>query len=788
MTLLYLVIAWVAGLFLEPQHGTTWYWLVLALGAVGIALWQRGDRFRRLAPLCLMMFSLGAARYAWAARPLGTGDIGSYADTGFVSFTGVIVRDPDVRDQHVNLTVAAESLSLNHANYPVKGVVLVQAPRYGEYSYGDRIRARGFLLTPPEFDDFSYRDYLARRGIHALMANAQVDHLASNQGTPWMAALFRAKDRALRVINQLLPSPEAPLLSGILLGVESEIPASVRDDFNITGTAHIIAISGANIIIVIQVLLTLLTPLMGKRYARLLTIGGVAGYAALVGGDAAVVRAAIMGRLTLMALQSGRRAHGLTSFAFSIWLMTLWNPYTLWDIGFQLSVAATLGLIVLNKPLSTFVERALEQWFDHAQARAVVRHLNEPLIISFSAQIATTPLVLVYFGRLSLIALVANALIVPVQPLIMILGWLAALMGIIWQPLGEVFAWIAWLPLTYTLQIVESLADVKWAALDLRLESSYAWLIYSLLFGIALLLIQHRDDRAALLRRVSQRFATLVLLGGAAITAALLWLVALSQPDGRLHVWFLDVGHGHAVLIQTPRGAQILVDGGPNPTMLRQAIGDALPFWDHDLDVLIVSQLDSGTINALPALLDRYTTRLVLTNGQSTESDSYQALLKGWQQQKTQVIPVFAGYGLQTGDGVTLSILHPQVLPAHEADAQETSLVIRLQYGDASFLLVNDLTPESVEEMRAAGWYVGSTVMELASHGSARANSPDFIAQVNPQLAVVGIGAGQRSPLPAPEVETQIRALTGHPIYRTDHDGTIEITTDGSTLWLEKEN
>lgn len=200
--------------------------------------------------------------------------------------------------------------------------------------------------------------------------------------------------------------------------------------------------------------------------------------------------------------------------------------------------------------------------------------------------------------------------------------------------------------------------------------------------------------------------------------------------------------------------------------------------------MLIVSQPDSSTTNALPALLDRYDVSLVLTNGQADDNDAYLALQRIWQTRHIQVIPVSAGYNLQTGDGVTLEILHPQTPPATDDDLKDSALVVRVLYGDTSFLLTNDLTPEAEELLTAAGWYIGSTVLELPSHGSAKANSPQFIAQANPQIAVVGIGAGNRSTLPAPEVDEQVRALTGHPIYRTDRHGTVEITTDGSTLQL----
>lgn len=781
MTLLYLVAAWVAGIFAAPSDGVR-VWLTVAGLSFFLAYLNKQNRRWRLALVCAALFMLGAARHAWAVRPLPDNHIAHDVDSGYVTLTGIITRDVDTRDQHVNLTLQVESIRRDHEETPAQGLVLLQADRYGEYAYGDQMSASGTLLTPPEFDDFSYRDYLARRGIHAYMPNAQVTILSHDHGRPWYRVTYSLRTHARRVIQRLLPSPQAPLLSGILLGIETDIPDDIREAFNRTGTSHIIAISGANIVIVLRVLIGLLTPSLGQRRAGWTALIGVTAYTLFVGADPAVVRAAIMGGLAILAAQWGRRAHGLTSLAFAIWLMTAWNPLTLWDISFQLSVAATAGLILLGDTLTRWFEKLLRRGFAETTAQQITRWLAEPLVIGIAAQITTTPLILVYFGRLSVIALLANILIVPVQAYIMILGWLAMLAGLIWTPLGEPLAWVVWLPLTYTLGIVRALARFDWASMTVPLSSAQAWIAYSVLLGVAVLSLQYRDDRAALFNRIRQHVSLYAVAIAGIIITGLVWITALSQPDGKLHIWFLDVGQGHAVLLQTPDGAQVLIDGGPNPTRLRRAVGDELPFWDREIDLLIVSQPKSSAINALPALLERYDVNTVLTNGQTTEGDAFNALTRAWK--SSAVMPVQAGYEIKTGDGVTLKVLHPQGVPGEAVEPEEAGLVIRVSYGDTSFLLMPDLTPEAEQVIRDAGWYLGSTVLELASRGSDQANGEDFLNEVNPQVAVVGVEAGNRSKLPAPAVLERIDAAHVQHFYRTDHHGTVEMVTDGHTLWV----
>ena len=230
------------------------------------------------------------------------------------------------------------------------------------------------------------------------------------------------------------------------------------------------------------------------------------------------------------------------------------------------------------------------------------------------------------------------------------------------------------------------------------------------------------------------------------------------------------------------------MDGGPNPTQLRRAIGDALPFWDRDLDVLIVTQPRNDAIEALPALLDRYTIRLAITNGQPDDSANYITLLRALDEHNTTIMHATAGYRIETGDQVTLEFLHPPATPTASTSADEAAIVLRVSYRDASFLLTPMLDERVGESILNAGWYVGSTVLELPSYGSAKANPPAFLAAVNPQVGIVGVGAGNRSGLPDSITIERLQKLTGQPVFRTDQHGTVEIVTDGHTLWIYTES
>ncbi len=229
------------------------------------------------------------------------------------------------------------------------------------YAYGDIVQVTGRLVEPPIFPDFSYRDYLARHGIHSQLHGVQVTDLQSAVGgMAWKRALYAVRLRGLQVIEQGLPEPYAALAAGILLGIDDGIPDDLYARFNATGTSHVLVISGANVALIAALLLAVTRRLAGK-WAALWALSGIVLYALLVGGEAAVLRAAVMGGLVVVAVGVGRRSTALISLAAACGVMLMANPLTLFDVGFQLSAMATLGLILFSTPILETLSRRWPQ-------------------------------------------------------------------------------------------------------------------------------------------------------------------------------------------------------------------------------------------------------------------------------------------------------------------------------------------------------------------------------------------------------------------------------------------
>jgi competence protein ComEC len=793
MTLVYLAAAWLAGIALAKAAGLPWQMLpVLGLAAFLGLLWWK-DRRVRLGAWCTLALILGTSRLLIATPRFDESSLATYNDIGWVTLEGVVAREPDERDTHVYLHVRAERLTLPDGTaLDVEGLALVRTNRYPPHRYGDRVTVEGLLETPPVFETFSYRDYLARQGIYSQITRAQVTLLAENQANPLRHYLLRFKRSAQSVIARILPEPQAALLTGILLGVDTGIPRDLMDDFSATGTTHIIAISGFNFAIIASIFAGLAQRVFAKRWAVWVAIAGVVIYAILVGASAAVVRAAIMGVLYLLARHLGRETFAPVSLAATAFIMTLWDPDVLWDVGFQLSFAATIGLVIYTEPLERLCERVLISVTSAERAQQTVRSISDTLLATMAAQVTTLPIILYYFGRLSIVTLVSNVLVLPVQSYLMIAGGLATLLGLMVRPLGQAMGWVAWVFLTYTIKVVRLTADVSFASVEVGMEGWMVWGYYALLGGLTWWLALPEEKKLGFVAPLTDktRFPgsreTKLLLGAATVLLVLAFSAWQSLPDGRLHVVFLDVGQGDAIFIQTPSGRQVLIDGGPSETVLLSQLGRQMPFWDRSLDVVLLTHPDADHITGLVEVLERYEVHMVIHCEVEAANDVYEHWLHLVEAEGAKVYQGETRLRLALDEGLDMVVLHPgaEWVGGVEENYNNDSIVTRLTYGPVSVLLPGDIEAEVERQLVARGALLRSTVLKAAHHGSCTSTTPAFLEAVDPQMVVISVGTDNTFGHPCDEV---LERLDGLPVYRTDEQGAVEVISDGAQMRVEVE-
>lgn len=430
-------------------------YLLMALAAIILA----GAAHKRLVGIQLagwlgLAFSLGILRYY---QTLESNQYRVFFDQN-IKWEGYVVEDPDVRMDRQLVTIRPK-----HFNQRL----LVTTTKNQDFFYGDWVTLEGKLKAPTAFENFDYPAFLERYGVYAVMSYPKILVLKNGQGNPVKLFLLKLKHSFSRRLQKFLPQPQSSLALGILIGAKRGLPADVAENFNITGTSHIVAISGFNIAVIVAGL-NWLAWLIGRRANLWLSALLVAGFVFIAGAGASVVRAAVMGGLLLLTFNLGRLYSVVPALCLAGTIMLYINPKILYfDVGFQLSFAATLGL-VLFMPL----------WDKLTQTWPKLGGLKNIFFATVSAIAATLPLVLWYFGRLSLVALLANLLILPVVPLAMLFGFLTIVPAV-----APGFAFLANLLLSYVLWVVSKLAHWPLASVIVEINAWTFMLMVALLIA-----------------------------------------------------------------------------------------------------------------------------------------------------------------------------------------------------------------------------------------------------------------------------------------------------------------
>ena len=801
------LIGLVLGLIASDAHAP---WSAVGVGVVACTgaafalLLRSGGAAVASAALALGLV-VGAWRGAAVALPSGPGSITSLVEDGEVELAGTILDDP--RPGAATQQVVLEELlaRVNGRSQALRGRLLATVPRALPLAVGARVVLVGVVEAPAAFDGFDYPAYLARQGIGGLVRtrDARVLDVPAGAGPAQVAAASRRW--LLDGLHEMVPEPEAALGAGILLGVRSSIAPEIADDFAIAGLTHVVAISGWNIAIVAAIVGTLMRPLEQRRGGHWLAPAAaaitIAGYVVLTGASPSVIRAALMAAAMMVARFGGSRAHAASALGLAALVMLVVAPSVLWDVGFQLSALATVGLILFAGSIEARLA-GLPAW------------LREPIALTLAAQLTTLPVVVGSFGRVSLVAPIANVAVVPLVPLVMLLCAIAAPLGAIASVLQigmltDAIRWAAggsaWMLLHSMIAAGHVAASVPMAALPV---AAPGWLAVAWYPAVGV--VWRRSARggeleplpadelrplartrppSALHRALAAawprvRFLARPAAGIAAAGLLLISLTAASLPDGRLHLVALDVGQGDAILVVTPSGATMLIDGGPDPELLLRQLGERLPWWHRRIDVLMLTHPHEDHVAGLVAALERYEVGLILDAGRDYANPTYPRFLRlARAEPGGRLVKARTGQRLRLDPQTTVVLLYPTpddvAAPLPEGDINNASIVALLRFGGFTALLTGD-AHIPVEAMLAdRGLLTRIDLLKVGHHGSRSSTGPDLLAATRPSVAIISCGIGNAFGHPHQETLDHLRAIPGLRLHRTDLEGSVEVITDG---------
>ncbi len=470
-------------------------WTLLFLGCAGLIpllyqLLTRGKyRWGALIALIGIFFLLGGGRVVLFER-ITPEPILSESLKKQVALRGFIDAEPDTRDKDTRLRVMLDTLYQDGGTHQVSSRVLVVTDPYASYRYGDTIFIEGVLTKPESFIDergkvFHYDEFLGKDRIFFVIRGGEVSLVETGGGNPVIRTLLSFKERIVGGITQVLPEPHASLSAGLVFGARQSLGEGLTEAFRRTGIIHIVVLSGYNVTIIAEALIRIFS-FLPRIGAFSLGVASIIFFALMTGASATIVRASIMAILVLIARLTGRVGDMMRALFFAGFLMLMHNPKLLYyDVSFQLSFLATLGLLILSPLLVRFMKII-----------PTALQLREFAVATIATQIFVLPLLWYQMGELSLVALPVNLLVLIAIPLTMLFGFLTGLLGMVSVVLAWPFGFIALFLLSYELTVVNFFAALPFASITVPLVPFWMVAGMYVLFGIGIFLLARKNPVA----------------------------------------------------------------------------------------------------------------------------------------------------------------------------------------------------------------------------------------------------------------------------------------------------
>lgn len=478
----YFCLSFIIGIFVGSIFfiSRTFMFGFLFLSALVILIFLfRKYKIAAIVSFCLIFFLLGLWRYQSAELRIKNQELTKYNGQEII-LLGKILTEPDKRENTVQLIVNTEKIAFGEKIIATSGKILVKTNKYPEYNYADLLIIKGTLKEPEIFDNFNYKDYLAKKGIFSLIEWPKVDVVKKENYSNWWqfsyAQILRFKNKVRENISQYFSSPQNTLLAAMLLGDQSTMSQDLKEKLNITGLRHITAISGMNISILCGILMSLLLGIgFWRNQAFYISLVIIFLFVVMIGFQASVARAGIMGVMFLLGQKVGRVSVSSRAIIITATIMLVITPTLLrWDVGFQLSFLAMLGMVFLVQPFEKILKFIPQE---------KLINLRSILATTFAAQIFTLPILIYNFGRVSLVSPLTNVLILPVIYWVMIFGFLFGILSAVWSGFGWIFLWPCWFLISYSMKIIDVFSQ-PWAAKTIA-SIPWIWLIFLyLLLGI----------------------------------------------------------------------------------------------------------------------------------------------------------------------------------------------------------------------------------------------------------------------------------------------------------------
>ena len=640
-------------------------------------------------------------------------------------------------------------------------------------NYGDKI---GFYLeyqkpnAARNYMGFDYSNYLKTKKILGTV-NVESNNLqviSHNNTNAILNKIYSLKNIMKQKINELLPKETAGLCIGMLIGETSNIEESMQEDFRDSNLSHILAVSGANVsYIIISITYIFNKMYFRKKLSKIISIILLILFMLLTGCTSSVNRACIMAILMLIAELLNRKSDVYNNLALSALILLIINPYSILDIGFQLSYMGTIGIVFLHDKISNVVQIK----------NRIIKYFFEMIIVTTCANLAIIPIMMFHFNTVSLTFYFSNVLAGPILGAVVIIGFIMFFVSLILNSLTIPIAFILNIMLKFIIKIAELTASLPISKILITTPS--IWFIIIWYSTIIILYYKEKAKKFYLKNKKNLKIAVTCIL----IIVLTSNLVIKLNKD--LKIYFIDVGQGDSCLIVTPTNKKILIDGGGSEfgsfdvgekTLLPYLLDRKI----KKLDYVLISHFDSDHVGGILTLMEKIQIEKIIICKQGEVSENYKKFLKILKSKKIKVQIVKAKDKISIDKDTFFYILHPANELIKDNILNNNSIVTKFYYRNFSILFTGDI--EEIAEKELIKKYesssiLRSTVLKVGHHGSKTSSTKELLEKVKPKIALIGVGENNNFGHPNSEVLNRLNSLNCK-IYRTDLNGEIVLTID----------
>lgn len=701
------------------------------------------------------------------------------ADQEPVTVEGVIDAEPVSKPSSIQLVLRTGSIirptGPDHTARRVLTLVRAKKPKDGADSLrvGSLLRLNGVIEEPPRPrnpGEFDYGRYLSLHEIDGVVRVSRQSDLALlgiDEAFSTGRIFHSARQALLDRIERYHTGERGAFLKGILLADRGEIPLDLKQSFVDTGTIHVLAVSGLHVGIIaaiVHVIFGLLR--IPRKIVVFATMVTLLFYAGLTGAPPSVVRATIMAWVILAGTLLERKGDIYNSIGFAALLILVYDPKQLFNVGFQLSFSAVLSIVALYPILERWIQRIPERF----EELKMIDPALKLFAVSLAAQLGTLPFTAYYFERVSIVALAANLVVVPMVLANVTLGFITLLSSTLSDWLASCYSVVNDVLIDFLYGIVKAAANVPFAFFETAgLGMAFPILYYC---GLGTVFVP---------RSLRVRGVLVVLF--LSVGNILLFTSLFSESRNVLSATVLDVGQGDAVLINLPNGKNILVDGGPQTFTADAGERVVGPYLRRrgitSLDAVIISHPHSDHLGGIQYLLEHFQVGTLVEADTAVASRMHSELRSTALRKGIPVSMAGAGTILDFDPACRLYVLHPRMSSDRENNLNNHSLVVRIVYGKTSLLLTGDAELEAEGNLVARYKpFLDSDILKAGHHGSITSSGVSLIEAVSPRWVLVSVGKNNKFRHPSPVVMERFREK-GIKVLRTDQEGALIVESDG---------